>query len=652
MLFKNPNFLYFLLLLIIPILIHLFQLQRFQKVSFTNVKFLKEIELQTRKSSKLKKLLILISRLLLFTFLIIAYAQPYFNKKNFDNDKETLIYLDNSFSMQAKGEYGELFQKAKNDLIEAYQDSKNKITLITNNKIIENLTANTLKDELLKIDYYPIKKDIETVLLQIEILKNKRMNTRINSILISDFQNINSSYNNLKLDSSIVYSFVQTQASNIENISIDSIWINDENSDDFEIRSLIKSHQMKVNNLSVSLFIDNKLYGKSTVSLDKNKSEEIEFVIPKSKSIQGKISLNDNKLVFDNNMYFSHPKNEKINILAIGNKNEFLSKIYTNDEFDYTSSFLNMLDYSSISNQQLIILNELENFPKSLIQALKYFVENEGNLVLIPSPESNISSYNDLFSTIGIGKINEILDDKKSITTINYDHPFFKNVFKKQIINFQYPNVNSYFSTNLLSSTSILQFEDQNDFISEINFKNYKIYWIASPINSANSNFSSSPLIVPVFYNFSLQNSNPKSLYFTIGAKNKIFIKHKTKNDEVIHLTNNEFDFIPLQSRSTNYIKINTEENPLKNGLYELVNKSEIFQSIAYNYNREESKLTHYPIKQMKNSFNNVQFFTSLNKAIEKINDENKNKNLWQLFIIFALIFLGIEIILQKFLKN
>ena len=652
MLFKNPNFLYFLLLLIIPILIHLFQLQRFQKVSFTNVKFLKEIELQTRKSSKLKKLLILISRLLLFTFLIIAYAQPYFNKKNFDNDKETLIYLDNSFSMQAKGEYGELFQKAKNDLIEAYQDSKNKITLITNNKIIENLTANTLKDELLKIDYYPIKKDIETVLLQIEILKNKRMNTRINSILISDFQNINSSYNNLKLDSSIVYSFVQTQASNIENISIDSIWINDENSDDFEIRSLIKSHQMKVNNLSVSLFIDNKLYGKSTVSLDKNKSEEIEFVIPKSKSIQGKISLNDNKLVFDNNMYFSHPKNEKINILAIGNKNEFLSKIYTNDEFDYTSSFLNMLDYSSISNQQLIILNELENFPKSLIQALKYFVENEGNLVLIPSPESNISSYNDLFSTIGIGKINEILDDKKSITTINYDHPFFKNVFKKQIINFQYPNVNSYFSTNLLSSTSILQFEDQNDFISEINFKNNKIYWIASPINSANSNFASSPLIVPIFYNFSLQNSNPKNLYFTIGAKNEAFIKYKTKNDDVIHLTNNEFDFIPLQSRSTNYIKINTEENPLKNGLYQLVNKSEIFQTIAYNYNREESKLTHYPIKQMKNSFNNVQFFTSLNKAIEKINDENKNKNLWQLFIIFVLIFLGIEIILQKFLKN
>ena len=37
--FKNPDILYFLVLLIIPILVHLFQLQKFTKVSFTNVAF-------------------------------------------------------------------------------------------------------------------------------------------------------------------------------------------------------------------------------------------------------------------------------------------------------------------------------------------------------------------------------------------------------------------------------------------------------------------------------------------------------------------------------------------------------------------------------------------------------------------------------------
>ena len=40
--FKHPEILYFLLLLIVPILVHLFQLRRFKKQEFTNVKLLKE----------------------------------------------------------------------------------------------------------------------------------------------------------------------------------------------------------------------------------------------------------------------------------------------------------------------------------------------------------------------------------------------------------------------------------------------------------------------------------------------------------------------------------------------------------------------------------------------------------------------------------
>ena len=95
MLFKNPEILYFLFLLIIPVIIHLFQLQRFEKIAFTNVKLLKEIKQQTRKSSQLKKLLLLLTRLLLLASLIIAFAQPYLKKKNTLQHKETYIYLDN-----------------------------------------------------------------------------------------------------------------------------------------------------------------------------------------------------------------------------------------------------------------------------------------------------------------------------------------------------------------------------------------------------------------------------------------------------------------------------------------------------------------------------------------------------------------------------
>ena len=97
--FKHPEILYFLFLLVIPILVHLFQLRRFKKEYFTNVKFLKELAIQTRKSSKIKKWLLLATPLLLLASLILAFAQPFFKAKDSKGvTNELFIVLDNSFS--------------------------------------------------------------------------------------------------------------------------------------------------------------------------------------------------------------------------------------------------------------------------------------------------------------------------------------------------------------------------------------------------------------------------------------------------------------------------------------------------------------------------------------------------------------------------
>ena len=100
--FKNPELLWALFLLLVPIIIHLFQLRRFKKTPFTNVKLLEKVVAESRKSSTLKKWLLLVTRLLLFTALIMAFVQPFFAAKTALSSKETVIYIDNSFSMEAK----------------------------------------------------------------------------------------------------------------------------------------------------------------------------------------------------------------------------------------------------------------------------------------------------------------------------------------------------------------------------------------------------------------------------------------------------------------------------------------------------------------------------------------------------------------------
>ena len=75
--FVNPGFLYGLIAVAIPVIIHLFNFRRFRKVFFTNVEFIKELKQETRKQSKLKHLLVLLARILAVAAIVLAFARPY-----------------------------------------------------------------------------------------------------------------------------------------------------------------------------------------------------------------------------------------------------------------------------------------------------------------------------------------------------------------------------------------------------------------------------------------------------------------------------------------------------------------------------------------------------------------------------------------------
>ena len=74
--------------------------------------------LQKEKKSikKLQSLLILLFRLMALAFLVLAFAQPFVSdSKNLNRSNESIvsIYIDNSYSMSAKGLNGELLSEAK-----------------------------------------------------------------------------------------------------------------------------------------------------------------------------------------------------------------------------------------------------------------------------------------------------------------------------------------------------------------------------------------------------------------------------------------------------------------------------------------------------------------------------------------------------------
>ena len=639
--FKHPELLYALFLLLIPIIVHLFQLRKFKKVDFTNVAFLKEATLQTRKSSQIKKWLILLTRLMLLAALVFAFAQPFTSKTNsFKTEKETVIYLDNSFSMQAKGNQGELLKRAIQDIITAIPEDET-ISIFTNDVTFKNTTIKAIKNDLLKLEYSSKNISSEGALLKSKTLLKNKSNTLKNIILISDFQENKFIIKN-NLDSLTNLNLVKLSPININNVSVDSIYISETNPTSIELKVSLKNNGASIDNLPVSLYNNDTLIAKTSVELKEQATTS--FSLPNNQEINGKISIDDSSLQFDNTLFFNINKASKINILSInGDDDTFLKRIYTNSEFEYTSTTLNQLNYNVINNQHLILLNELNNIPISLSSALKQFSNQGGSITIIPSKSINRDSYNQLLVNHG-SNINDLVTSKKRITTINYAHPLYNNgVFEKQVKNFQYPKVNTFFNVISNSLSKVLQFEDGKVFLGQ---KDHT-YIFSAPLNQNNSSFKNSPLIVPTFYNIAKQSFKLPELYYTIGKENTFDIETTMQQDAVLSLVSEDVNIIPKQQYFNNKVVINTSETPLKAATYSIKNKNKTIQNVSYNYSRDESKLVYKDLSLVKNAT----VSDSITEVFETIKSNTKVNALWKWFAIFALALLIIEMLILKFFK-
>ncbi len=639
--FKHPEILYALFLLLIPILVHLFQLRRFQKVPFTNVKFLKEVTIQTRKSSQLKKWLTLLTRMLALATIIFAFAQPYFaNRDITTTEKETVIYLDNSFSMEAKGPQGPLLQRAIQDLV-AHSPSTTTFSLFTNEKTFRDATVTGLGNQLLQLPYSSSQLPIDNVMLKAQRLFSNEPNTIKELILISDFQEQDEDVD-VKVDSLIAPRFVQLQPVNTNNVSIDSVYISKNDPLNLELTVQL-SKQGEVSSLPVSLFDKETLIAKTSASFQNKDDVDVTFSIPANADIHGKITIDDNGLQFDNTLYFSTNRPDKIAVLLINESDDdFLKRIYTSDEFDTTTTPIKQLDYNVIESQNLIILNELVSIPNSLIVALDAFVSNGGKLLVIPSDEADINTYNQLLSNQGVGRFSAIQKTVKKMTTIRYAHPLMNAILENNETNFQYPEVQSYFPLATQNAVSALLLEDGNPFL--VTTDNTFVFTTA--LNTENANFQSSQLIAPTFYEIGKNSLQLPQLYFNLGRENQFDVKVSLQQDEILSVENKEESIIPLQQNFQNKVTVTTQELPNTAGIFSLKNKDNTLQTISYNNDRSESDLTYRRLETL-----NFEVSDSVETLLEEIKSESEVNALWKWFAIFALLFLVIEMLILKYFK-
>ncbi|SFN36979.1 BatA domain-containing protein [Salegentibacter flavus] len=634
--FKQPEILFALVFLLIPLLVHLFQLRKYQKEDFTNVKFLKKISRETRKSSRLKKWLVLLTRMIALGSIIIAFAQPYLPARDQNRTtSEKVIYLDNSFSMQAIGKSGELLNTAIQDLLKNIPEEGD-FHLITNTEEYKNLNAEELKTRLEQTGFSSKSLDFQDIEVKASQFSDREIPSEV--IMLSDFQQQMEFPENF--EGKISYHLVPYKAENNINFSLDSLYIEERDPEFLQLNFILKSNRENSDQITVSAFNADELLARKTFSLDNKERLEGKFQLRNEQFPAGRLEIEDNGLQYDNRLYFSINPPQEIKGAAISRELSqagFLNRIFTGPEFEFHNFTSENIDYNLLSRASFIILNELEEMPSSLRISLEKMHKEGKTIVIIPSEEN--TAVNSFLGSLPASGYGNLQSQELLITNIAFEHPLLNGVFENEIKNFDYPRAKNHY--RLTGGNKILGFQDNSAFLSEQG----NIYLFAAPINSENSNFKNAPLVVPIFYNLGRTALALPQLYYQVNRTNQIEVPVESSGDEVVSLVSENENFIPAQQAFAGKVRLNNEDLPETAGNFSIIYKGEETGNISYNYSREESNALY------SEEFNDAEVYNSVSEYFNNVRSATQSKALWKWFVILALIFLTAEMLLLKYLK-
>lgn len=665
--FLHPIFLYGLFALAIPIILHLFSFRKYKKVYFSNFNFLASLQQQKKNSSKLKNLLLLFLRLLALASIVIAFATPYITpKKNplpVEKSSKIIVYTDNSFSMSNTGTKGSLLEEAKKhlfDIINAYPAGTS-FVLLTND---ETHNGTLTKDQAIAL--LPGIKTTANAKKISEILKEAREITagqHSTLFVISDFQKKNCDFQSIRPDSILEKVFLVLSPENLNNLYIkdvafDQAFHKKDQADKITI-TLVNASGKEYNNVPLSLTINDKKKSLNKVNIPANGEKQVEISYQNTEDgfYKGVVEISDFPVIFDNKFYFSYGIDDNAEILCIeqNDHNPFFQKLFSDSTaFSYTYRNVNQTVNMNFSRYNLIILDRVSNISSGLGSALENYVQNGGNLFLIPGDKNTVAAQNRLFQQMHAPLLGSP-DTNSTIATIETQAAIFRDVFEKEEKNPQLPRAKQFYHLSNPGNSEKLLI-DQKGFtvLAAQTFGKGNLYLSAFDYSPDNSDMVYHPLFVPLMVNMaSNMNSVLNTSYFLHSDKPVILSNKITPDNSRLRIVNTErnFEFIPEARKdfSGNLILANAKE--IRDaGLYEVEQDGNLVDVLAYNYNRDESQMEFCSEEVLRKQFPETRIenikSTQLDRNSELVKEivlEDNNKYLTFWFLLLAIITLLLE---------
>lgn len=670
--FLYPAFLFALSSLAIPVLIHLFNFRRYQKVYFSNVQFLKEIREQQSSRRNLKERLILASRLLALLFLVLAFARPYLpgpQAVNAGELKVASVFIDNSYSMQTLSREGSLLDEAKKkakEIVAAYSinDRFQLLTQDFEGKHQRLLTRDEFNDAVDAVKISPRSRNLQQIVNRQESLLESQLNATKSLYIISDFQKNITDAQPLKGDG-VTVNLVHLTGNTLANVAVDSVWmLNAIHRPGETEKMVVRLHNYSEENstkipLKVLINGSQKALGGFTIKARSIQDDTLTFSGLQPGWQKGEITLQDNPVVYDNQFYFSFNVKQQMPVLLIdgGISNTFLNAVFSADPFFKVSRVPDgNVDYAALSTYPLIAISDVKTVSPGLAQQLKTYVSKGGILSVFPAVDADIASYKSFLQSINAAYPEGLVEEKTKVTALNMRNPVFTSIFENFPQNPDLPEINKYYrlSNSGNGNENLMQLQGGRTFWASYNSGKGKVYVSAVPLNDEYSNLPRHALFVPIMFRITLLSGYDQSLFYTLGHDQTMEIPSvQTSEKQLLKLVKGNQSIIPDVRQQEGSTLLYVSDQLHETGLYNLQKQDSTLAIMAFNDNRSESDLSYFSRSDLKKSLpegGNI-LMGEKGSLKDAVSQTNLGMQLWKLCIILALIFLAAEILLIRFFK-
>jgi len=666
MTFLYPSFLWALLALAVPVIIHLFNFRKTTRIFFSNNRFLRHVKEVTTAKRRLKHYLILASRLLFLLFLILTFAQPVIPaREQLDAARNVSIYLDNSQSMTAQmPDRTPAFDAALNfarGIVDLFPPDTRYRILTNDFAPFSNSfkTKTEALDILAQARTSPVSRSMEEIKNRLE---DQRSDRGREYFWISDFQKSTMGSIPNDWDSASRWHLVPITFAAAPNVFVDSAYLRNPFAAGGEKNALAvivrNDGEDEVTQLNLKLSINDIQAGTTSVDIPPGGMTETNFDLATGLAGLNRavVSFNDFPISFDNEFYLALNFANKISIIEIkpGSGVTPVQRVFGNKQvFNFRSYPVGNFNYSLLDQADLVVVNGIDRTDAALNLALNKYLNESGTLLIIPGTKPDAQAMQQL---TGNPLVNVVpgTPAMQDLDRPDYNNPFFENVFEERSPSIAMPRAAQVWRWGQ-DRSAILRFKTDEPFLSRID-QGGKLYLLATPLEGNYTDFHNHALFVPVMYRIaSSSRKNDARIYYTL-EENFITLKvDSLVGEEPLRLKGAQ-EIVPAQRNVNDQVFLEIPKFSVNRGFYHVIGGADTVGLIAFNLDEAESLLSQFSGAQVKDQMGdatNISIFeaTSSEAFSNEIKERYLGKPLWKYALMMALLFLLAEVLLIRFLK-